>query len=413
MRAARSRWPIAVVEVAAAVALALVLPRFERGHNWPWFVHYESGTAQATLAAIAGGMITLTGFVLTAVTIIVQTVQSQSPRLLRLLNRTDGTPVLFGTFLATSTFALAVLGQVKQDAVPSVSVTISEVLVLVSTCLFLRLLVTFRTSLTTGGLVRTVGRELRRLVDVTYQEDYDPQGDAAHSRPAAAAPTWQLTHKGPPGVFQAFDEPAAVRLAADAGAEIRLVPAVGDFIATGEPLATVTGPPPPAEALAKVVHVGPVRTFEQDPAYGVRVIADIAIRALSPAVNDPTSAVQALDQLDDVLHRLVTRSLGDGRLYDASGVVRVRFPAPRWETFVALAVDEILLYGAGSLQVARRLTALLTDLQAAAPPARREVVTVRLATLRRMVSRAMPDPALAAEATEPDRQGIGSPRRDG
>jgi len=408
-------WLLAVVEVAAAIAAALTLPRLERHFGWHPLIGYEEGTAQATLAAIAGGMITLTGFVPTAVTLIVQTIQGQSPRLLQVLDRTDRTPLLFGTFMATFTFALLVLGQVRGNAVPDVSVTISVLLVLVSACLFLRLLVTFRTALTTGGLVRTVGGELRKQIDILYQAEYVPSapygegGDAA----AAAGPRWQLAHQGQPGVFQALDERSAVRLAAAGGAEIRYIPAIGDFIVTGAPLATGSGPPPAAAALARTVRVGPYRTLEQDPAYGVRVLVDIAIRALSPAINDPTSAVQALDQIDDVLHRLAHRALGDGLLADEAGTVRVRFPAPRWDMFVALAFDEIIMYGAGSLQVARRLHALLTDLLATAPPGRREVVADRLATLRRLVHRAQSDPALATEAMRSDRQGIGSPRGDG
>ncbi|HEX7165005.1 MAG TPA: DUF2254 domain-containing protein [Trebonia sp.] len=406
-------WLLAVLEVAAAIVLALTLPRLERHFGWHPLIGYEEGTAQATLAAIAGGMITLTGFVLTAVTLIVQTVQGQSPRLLQVLDRTDRTPLLFGTFMATFTFALLVLGQVRGTAVPDVSVTISVLFVLVSACLFLRLLVTFRTALTTGGLVRTVGGELRKQIDILYPAEYVPsvpygEGGAA----AAAGPCWQLAYQGQPGVFQALDERGAVRLAHAGGAEIRYIPAIGDFIVTGAPLATGSGPPPAAAALARTVRVGPYRTLEQDPAYGVRVLVDIAIRALSPAINDPTSAVQALDQIDDVLHRLAHRALGDGLLADETGTVRVRFPAPRWDMFVALAFDEIILYGAGSLQVARRLHALFTDLLATAPPGRREVVADRLATLRRLVHQAQPDPALAAEAMRSDRQGIGSPRGD-
>ena len=192
--------------------------------------------------------------------------------------------------------------------------------------------------------------------------------------------------------------------------EIRFIPAIGDFIATGARLAEGTGTAPDAARLASLIRVGDVRTLEQDPAYGIRMLVDIAIRALSPAVNDPSSAVQALDQLDDILERLAGRSLGDGRLHDDSGRVLVRFPAPQWDAFVALALDEIILYGAGSIQVARRLSALLDDLLASAPPSRRPPVSARTARLRRAVRRALPDEEQAAEAMQPDHQGIGSPR---
>src|ERR1700677_2823527 len=125
----RIRWSIAVVEVLAAIAAGLILPRLERHYGWHDGISYDAGAAQATLGAIAGGMITLTGFVLTAVTLMVQTVQSQSPRLLRVLDRTDRTPLLFGTFTATFTFALVALSQVRQDYVPDVAVTVGLLLV--------------------------------------------------------------------------------------------------------------------------------------------------------------------------------------------------------------------------------------------------------------------------------------------
>ena len=161
----RIRWSIAVVEVLAAIAAGLILPRLERHYGWHDGISYDAGAAQATLGAIAGGMITLTGFVLTAVTLMVQTVQSQSPRLLRVLDRTDRTPLLFGTFTATFTFALVALSQVRQDYVPDVAVTVGLLLVLLSAGLFLRLLVTFRTTLTVGGLSRMIGIRLRQQID--------------------------------------------------------------------------------------------------------------------------------------------------------------------------------------------------------------------------------------------------------
>jgi uncharacterized membrane protein len=402
-----------VAEVIVAIAVGLILPRLETHNRWNDGISYDVGTAQATLGAIAAGMITLTGFVLTAVTLIVQTVQSQSPRLMRMVDRTDQTPLLFGTFTATFTFALVVLSQVRENAVPNVSVLVSLLLLLISVGLLLRLLATFRTTLTTGGLARAVGNQLRGVIDLMYPVRFDPA--ASPAAPGSdglpqAAPSWLIRHVGGPGIFQAFDEQAAVRLAAGTGTEIRFIPAVGDFLVSGAKLAAGTGPAPDAAKLRRLVRIGLLRTLEQDPAYGVRLLVDIAIRALSPAVNDPTSAVQALDQLDDALQRLARRSLGDGRLHAGDGRVLVRFPAPRWDAFVALAVDEIIVYGAGSIQVTRRLRAVLDDLLASAPPSRRPPVSARIATLQRAVRSALADETIATEAMEPDHQGIGSPR---
>jgi uncharacterized membrane protein len=409
-----SRWEFAGAEVAVAVLAGEVLPRLEHHLGWHLGISYDAGAAQAMLGAIAGGMITLTGFVLTAVTLIVQTVQSQSPRLLRVLDRTDRTPLLFGTFTATFTFALLVLGQVRADAVPGISVSLAMMLVLVSAGLFLRLLVTFRTTLTVGGLTKSMGDRVRELIDARYPVLLVPgPRDVTARVPDGDQFAWEVRHQGVPGIFQELDEHGAVRLAAATGTDIRVLPAIGDFLGTGARLAAGGGTAPDPAAVAALIRIGPVRTLEQDPAYGLRMLVDIAIRALSPAVNDPTSAVQALDQLDDILQRLVIRSLGDGLLTDDAGRVVVTFVAPRWEAFLSLAIDEILLFGAGSIQVTRRVRALLDDLLESAPAGRRPPVAERITTLERRIRHAVPDEALAAEAVRPDRQGIGSPRRDG
>ena len=151
-----------------------------------------------------------------------------------MVDRTDKTPILFGTFTATFTFALVVLSQVRENAVPDVSVLVSLLLLLISVGLLLRLLATFRTTLTTGGLARAVGNELREVIDVMYPVRFDPAASAAAAaQPTGkpqAAPSWLIRHVGVPGVFQAFDEPAVVRLAAGTGTEIRFIPAVGDFL---------------------------------------------------------------------------------------------------------------------------------------------------------------------------------------
>ena len=135
-------WPISALIVAACVAAALILPSIERHEGWTVGIQWDPSTAQATLAAIAGGMITLTGFVFTAVTLIIQTLQTQSPRLLLALDRSDRTPVLFGVFSGGAAYALVVLSRVTTDFVPSLSVTLAIALVLLAIGLFLRLLVT-------------------------------------------------------------------------------------------------------------------------------------------------------------------------------------------------------------------------------------------------------------------------------
>src|SRR5215469_7549678 len=157
-------WLVATGIVLAAVVLAALLPRLEYHEHWRPGFSYSPSTAQAALAAMAGGMLTLVGFALAAVTLMVQTVQAQSPRLLRALDRLQDIPILFGTSIAAFIFALAVLTDVRPNSAPTISVSLAILLVVASVALFLRLLTGFRSTLTTGGLAREVGSETRAAI---------------------------------------------------------------------------------------------------------------------------------------------------------------------------------------------------------------------------------------------------------
>ena len=155
------------------------------------------------------------------------------------------------------------------------------------------------------------------------------------------------------------------------------------------------------------VAVGSERTIEQDPAFVFRIIVDIAIRALSPAINDPTTAVSGIDQIHRLLRVLAARDLGDGRVRDRAGRLCVVFPTPDWEDFVKLGVTEIRQYGAGSIQVVRRLRAMLENLTEAVPPNRRPVLRQQLNLLDRTVENHFPEPNEQALGKMADYQGIG------
>lgn len=220
--------------VVLGVVLGLVLPRLEFGRHPSGALNYDSGTAQATLGAIAAGMITLTGFVFTAITLVIQTIQGMSPRLFAALAYFGRFPSLFGIFVATFMYALVVLSQVTSDDVPRLSVTVAVALTVLSSVLFLRLLVTLRSATTPGGLARAVSSQLRDVIERTY-----PVGpDAAHPGPeratvADAGPVTLVRHSGAPGVLQELDLYRLRRLAQSQDVLIRFLPAVGDFLATG------------------------------------------------------------------------------------------------------------------------------------------------------------------------------------
>jgi uncharacterized membrane protein len=158
------------------------------------------------------------------------------------------------------------------------------------------------------------------------------------------------------------------------------------------------------------VQLGTDRTFEQDPKYAIRLLVDIAIRALSPAINDPTTAVQSLDQIEDLLLRMGQRDLDVGRVRAADGRLRLVMPVPTWNDLVVLALDEIRYCGATSVQVMRRMRALLEDLKEHVRPDRRPALEYYLARVDKGIRRDFEDADDQRDALEQDRQGLGLSR---
>lgn len=156
--------------------------------------------------------------------------------------------------------------------------------------------------------------------------------------------------------------------------------------------------------------MGQERTFEQDPKYAIRLMVDIAIRALSPAINDPTTAVQALDEIEDLLLRLGRRRLEIGAVRDSDRALKLVINYPTWEDFLRLAFDEIRFCGATSIQVMRRMKALLSDLIDALPEERREPLRKHQMRLDSTIARSFTDPEEQLEAAVEDRQGLGISR---
>jgi uncharacterized membrane protein len=189
--------------------------------------------------------------------------------------------------------------------------------------------------------------------------------------------------------------------------------AVGDALVEDAVLLRVHGGKPMPEArLRRAIEVARERTFEQDPKYSLRLLVDIAIKALSPAINDPTTAVQAIDQIEDLLRRLGRCTLDVGWVNDDRGALRLVFPTPSWGDYLALAFDETRQFGAGSVQVMRRLRSALVGLaESVTEPERKELVQRYLQHLNLAVEHSALDAEDRAMALQEDRQGLGLSRR--
>jgi len=246
------------------------------------------------------------------------------------------------------------------------------------------------------------------VIDRVYA---DPVGEGEDVRPTITGPARTVPHSGEPGVIQSIDSEGLVARAAAAGTVIELVPRVGELIATGAPLFRVAGEGGAGiddSWLQGAVAVGDERTMRQDPAFAFRLLADISAKALSPGVNDPTTSVQALDQIELLLRQIGGRRLTPGARRDETGVPRLLHPVPSWEDFLDLAIDETRHFGEGSVQVTRRLRALLEDLREAVPEPRRAAIDAELELVDASAERAFSDRGDRVSAASRDRQGLGS-----
>ncbi|WP_198369384.1 DUF2254 domain-containing protein [Roseomonas rosulenta] len=363
-------WLIPIVYTLVSLVAALVLPRIEHAMDLPLDIGISAAAALAVQSAIASGMMALTGIVFSIAFVMLQfSAVTYSPRF---ANRFARDPVLFhalGVFFATFTYALAAAAWVDREGagrVPAISSVIAVSLLFVSMVTF-GLLLRRLGDLQITNTLRYIGDQGRDVIRQTAQASaprVNGHGADLSTELAPGPVTQVLRHAGSPLYVQRYDIPRLMALAQGAGARITVECAVGDMLMEGSVMLRVLGGAGriPDAALRGAVRLGPDRTFEQDPKYPIRLLVDIAIKALSPAINDPTTAVQALDQIEDLLRRLARNELADGRLTDTSGVVRVVFPTPGWEDYLALAFDEIRVFGATSVQVMRRLRSALAGL---------------------------------------------------
>jgi uncharacterized membrane protein len=339
-----STWAIPLVYASAALVIGMVFPRLEH-HFLPALVSTMSpSAAMAVCAAIASGMITLTGIVFSLAFVMVQfSATAYSPRLVLWVARDPVVSHALGVFSATFLYALTMLGWVDRGAsgkVPLISQWMVLALLIGSVAMFIALIERIG-SLQVNRMLIFTGDQGRKAIDELY---ISPASVAAVTETAEnheLPVTQTLTHVGRPQVIQAIHCTALVELAAASGAVIELAAAVGDTVLEMTPLLRVRGAPQrlDEDSLMSTIELGDERTFEQDPKYAIRLVVDIAIKALSPAINDPTTAVQALDQIEDLLLRLGRRQLDLGAFRDRQGRLRLVVPFPTWEDFLRLGLD--------------------------------------------------------------------------
>jgi uncharacterized membrane protein len=393
----------------AALFCAPAVRWLDRETGWAVFGFSPDG-ARVILGALAGSMLTFIVFVLSATLIVVQLASGQlTPRVIAIVFAMPWVRITLGIFTFTFAYTLSALGRVE-DRVPDLHVGVAVLLNLACIVVFFLFVQRLSSGLRPSTMMRLVADRGRDVIEQVYPLEYDP-GETEQARsdvlPPSSGEVVELI--GRSGVVMACSVVDLVRLARDADAVVELVPQVGDFVALGDPLFRISGgsrPVSPA-ALRGCVAVGAERTMEQDPRFVFRILVDIASRALSPGINDPTSAVQVLDQIHHLLLCLGRRHLDDGQVLDRDGKLRLVYGTPDWPDYVMLAVSEIRQFGEGSLQVDRRLRAMLEHLIGALPEARRAPLQQELAMLGSAVERKFRDEEDRKRAGIADYQGVG------
>ncbi len=407
-------WAIPAAWVIGAVLLAQLLVWTD--HRLPSLEFaIAPPTALSILAAITSGMIAFTGIVFSMMLLLVQfSSTAYSPRVAIYL--LDDLVVLnaLGAFAGTFVFSLVSMIWVDPGGsgqVPTITVLVTVLAVLVSVAMFIVLLRRVA-GLRVGAVLAGVADRGRRAIDELLPARLT-NADQVELVEIDDLPeiTQVVKHRGAPGVLGRVDTAALVRIAGRIDGLVELMVSVGDAMASGEVVARVRGAKrhAPNVVLRRALVITVERTIEQDPKYAIRLLVDIAIRALSPAVNDPTTAVMAVDQIEDMLRRIAGRKLDQGHIREG-GRLRLVFPTPSWEDLVALATDEIRIYGAASVQVMRRLLAMLAELLSEVPEFRRGPLLDRQARVRRSIDRHFEDPDDRAEASQADSQGLGLSR---
>ena len=416
-----SLWIVPVI----ALIVEVVLKRLSEGLGG-WMVsqgYYDMKTAFLALSAAEAHAVldrfftlTLTCMVFTfgSLLVAIQVAGGQyTPRIIATtLLRDNVIRGIVGLFVFTLMWSHRTMVQLGNEAeVPQLQVFIALLLALASIIAFIVLIDYAARLLRPVSLVGRVGEQGLAVINNVYPESTHDITAAplAHAIMERRSPDHIVYYPGKSGIVLAVNLPGLVAEAQRVDGIIEVVPQVGDFLAFGEPLFYLYGNAGSIDdrALLSLIALGSERTMEQDPIFSFRIEVDIALKALSPAINDPTTAVLAIDQLHRLLRIVGERSLSDNEITDKNGQLRLIFRTPNWEDFVHITFREVRQCGAGSMQIARRLRSMVINLTHTLPEHRHHALREELELLDRAIAQLHTFPEDLALARIPDSQGLG------
>jgi len=369
-------WFLPGVMAAVAVALALVSVAVDESLtewlalNWGWTFTGGAEGASALLGIVAGSMITVAGVVFSMTLVTLSLASSQlGPRLLRTFMRDTSTQVVLGTFIATFLYCLLVLRTIRRAEevvfVPHLSVTLGVIFAIASVGVLIYFIHHVSVSIQANEIAARIGRELMEKIDHLFPGH---SGQAAPARPTEPPDSGffvvfdleaRPVGSAGDGYLQFIDWEALLALAVEEDLVVRLERRPGDYVVTSCPLALVWPGSRVTDRLTDQVRslfvLGHQRTFDQDIEFGVNQLVEIAVRALSPGLNDPFTAMTCVDHLGSALCRLASKNMPSPYRHDRHDQLRVIAPGNTFEGVVDAAFNQIRQFSRSSAAVSIRV----------------------------------------------------------
>lgn len=400
-------WPIPTIAVVAALLLGILLPQVDSAVNEQlpggvnsWLFGGDADAARSLLGAIASSLITVTSLTFSLTVVTLQLASSQfSPRLLRTFTSDQFVQGTLALFLATFTYALTVLRAVRgtgnsgqSEFVPKFSVTFAFVLAIASVIGLVLFLAHLTAQIRVETMLRTVHRDATR----TMRTVLDGRDTASRSLIDPAIPSHAVSLRSrADGFLTWIEQEQLCTIATDEDAVVSLQAYPGSFLVKGTPLGAAwsavggrlddEAASRIADRIADCIHTGFERTAAQDVGHGLRQLVDVANKALSPGINDPTTAIHALGHISAFLCDLCDCDLGATVLWDENDMMRVSLLRPDLTAYVDLGISQPRRYGAADPQVLEKIFQVLLDLSYRVAPDQRQVVVDQLQRLRRTV----------------------------
>lgn len=403
-----SLWVVPLVTIPFAMMATRLVQWLDVESQWTLLGFGVAG-AQAMLQAAVTAMLSFLVFTFGSLLVAIQVASGQlTPRIIApILLRDAVVRHTVGLFMFNLFFALGVQDHIETK-VPQLSVFVAAILSALSFAAFLYLIDYASRLLRPIAILTIVGNDGLAVIEAVYPDQSLGPGFSSQ-RHKLAPPDRVVEHRGVSGIVVAVDVERLKRESERLDGVIEFVPQVGDFVAVDEPLFNLYDGARTIDdhTLHSTVSFGSERTMEQDPTFAFRIVIDIALKALSPAINDPTTAVLAIDQLHRLLRSVGKRNLHTDEILDKSGQLRVIFRTPNWEDFVHLAFSEIRACGANNLQIVRRLRAMIENLTETLPMHCQEELQLQLKLLGSEAERLFRYPEELVLARIADSQGLG------